>query len=68
MRLRLDSARAQDPQAGRLLGRVAQQRRLAHPGPAVHEQGGAAPLARCLDHAPEPSALVIPSDQQVVGV
>ena len=65
VRLGLEPAGAQDPQAGRALGGVAQQRRLAHPGLAMDEQGGAAPVARRLDHAPEPSALVIPSDQQV---
>ena len=51
-----------------VVGGVAQQRRLAHAGLAVHEQRRAAPLPRRLDHAPEPSALLVTSDQQGLGV
>ena len=62
--LRLDPARPQHAQPVGMVGEVAQQRRLAHAGLAVDEQGRAAPLPRRLDHAPEPSALLVTSDQQ----
>ena len=66
--LRLDPARPQNAQPVGVVGGVAQQRRLAHAGLAVHEQRRAAPLPRRLDHAPEPSALLVTSDQQGLGV
>ena len=62
--LRLDPARPQHAHAVGAVGGVAQQRRLAHPCLAVDEQRGAAPLARRLDHAPEPGTLLVTSDQQ----